>query len=77
MALDNLITVVFTDEEIAETDSAMTKIKSILECKVVNLTPKQRQSYGRVAYENEIWVDKTFGNVENLLLIFWHYRISF
>jgi hypothetical protein len=60
MALDNLITVVFTDEEIAKIDSATSEIETVLEGKVVNLTPKQRQTYGRVAYETEFWVDKTF-----------------
>jgi hypothetical protein len=60
MALDNLITVVFTEEEIAKIDSAMSAIETVLEGKVVNLTPKQRQTYGRVAYETEFWVDKTF-----------------
>jgi hypothetical protein len=60
MALDNFITVVLTDEETARMDSAMQEIDSILKGKVVNLTPGQRQLYGRVAYEMEVWVDKTF-----------------
>jgi hypothetical protein len=58
MALDNLISVVFTDEEIAKMDSAMSEIEDIIKGKSVNLTPKQRQTYGRVAYEMEVWIDK-------------------
>jgi hypothetical protein len=58
MALDNLISVFFTDDEIARVDGALSEIESILKGKAVNLTPKQRQTYGRVAYEREVWVDK-------------------
>jgi hypothetical protein len=58
MDLDNLISVTFTDDELSRVDSAMSEIESIFLGKVVNLTPKQRQLYGRVAYEMEIWVEK-------------------
>jgi hypothetical protein len=58
MALDNLISVFFTDEEIARIDRALSEIESIFKGKAVNLTPKQRQAYGRVAYEMEVWVNK-------------------
>jgi hypothetical protein len=58
MALDNLISVSFTDSELKEMDNALTVIENILKGKVVNLTPKQRQQYGRVAYDMEVWVDK-------------------
>jgi hypothetical protein len=60
MALDNLISVVFTDEEMARVDSAMSEIENIIAGKAINLTPKQRQTYGRVAYEMEVWIDKVF-----------------
>jgi hypothetical protein len=60
MALDNLISVVFTDEDIAKMDAAMSEIENVLKGKAVNLTPKQRQLYGRVANETEFWVDKVF-----------------
>ncbi|MDR2382657.1 MAG: hypothetical protein LBD76_02095 [Prevotellaceae bacterium] len=64
MALDNLITVVFTEEEIARMDGALSEIENILKGKAVNLTPKQRQLYGRVAYDMEVWVDKAFDYME-------------
>ncbi len=32
--------------------------------KAVNLTPKQRQQYGRVAYEMEVWIDKVFSYMQ-------------
>jgi hypothetical protein len=58
MALDNLISVSFTDSELKEIDGALTVIENILNGKVINLTPKQRQQYGRVAYDMEVWVDR-------------------
>jgi hypothetical protein len=58
MALDNLISITFTDDELSRIDFAISEIESIATSKAVNLTPKQRQSYGRVAYEMEIWVEK-------------------
>jgi hypothetical protein len=40
------------------------EMETIIKDKAVNLTPKQRQSYGRVAYEMEVWVDKTFSYMQ-------------
>jgi hypothetical protein len=42
-------------------DSSLSVIENILKGKTVNLTPKQRQTYGRVAYEMEVWIDKASG----------------
>jgi hypothetical protein len=61
MALDNLISVQLSDEELSRLDSAMSEIESVFQGKAVNLTPHQRQQYGRVAYEMEVWVDKVDG----------------
>jgi hypothetical protein len=58
MALDNLISINFTSDELDRLDAAFSEIENILTGKVINLTPKQRQLYGRVAYEMEVWVDK-------------------
>jgi hypothetical protein len=60
MALDNLITVVLTDEKVSKIDTAMSEIENIIKNKAVDLTPKHRQTYGSVAYEPEVWVDKAF-----------------
>jgi hypothetical protein len=54
MALDNLVSVVFSNAEIAIIDAALSEIENILKGKAVNLTPKQRQTYGRVAYDMEV-----------------------
>jgi hypothetical protein len=58
MALDNLVSVAFTDDELSRIDSSLSVIEDILKGKAVNLTPKQRQMYGRVAYEMEVWIDR-------------------
>jgi hypothetical protein len=64
MALDNLITAVFNDDELSRMDSTMTEIENIIRDKAVNLTPKQRRSYGRAAYELEVWVDKAYDHMK-------------
>jgi hypothetical protein len=58
MALDNLVSVSFTPDELARVDAALSDIEKILKGKVINLNSKQRQLHGRVAYEMEVWVDK-------------------
>ncbi|MDR3247109.1 MAG: hypothetical protein LBT50_11855 [Prevotellaceae bacterium] len=64
MALDNLISVKFTADELARMDAAMSEVENIMKNKAVNLTSKQRQLYGRVAYEMETWVGKTFNYMQ-------------
>ncbi|MDR3309289.1 MAG: hypothetical protein LBS80_04970 [Tannerella sp.] len=64
MALDNLISVNFTAEELSIIDKALADITSVLNGKAVNLTPKQRQQHGRLAYEMEVWVDKTYSYMQ-------------
>ncbi len=64
MALDNLIQVHFTPDELARMDAALSEIENIMKGKAVDLTPKQRQQYGRVAYEMEVWVDKCYSYMQ-------------
>ena len=58
MALDNLISIVFTDEEVAQVDAGATSIGSVLTGKTISLTPDQRQQHGRIANQNKLIVDK-------------------
>lgn len=58
MALDNLISLSFTAEELTQIQSAIESINQVLQDKVVNLTPDERQQYGRIADRNKILVDK-------------------
>lgn len=52
MALANLISVTFTQQELNDLDTAFTTIEQILTGKVINLTPEERQQYGRIRLEN-------------------------
>jgi hypothetical protein len=62
MGLDNLITVFFTDNELACLDAAMSEIGKVIKDKAVNLTPKRRQLHGRVADEMEVWKQQFSGS---------------
>lgn len=58
MAIDNLISVAFTIEELAKIEEAIKSMNSVLADRVVNLTPDERRQYGRIADKNKILVDK-------------------
>lgn len=59
MALENLISISFTNEELQQVDEHLAAIKSLLEGKCVTLTPEQRKEYGRLGNGNANWVLKT------------------
>lgn len=58
MALDNLISISFTEEELTALDGHLSEIRKIFSGKTVNLTPAHRQQYGRVANHNKLLIDK-------------------
>ncbi|WP_452600805.1 hypothetical protein [Pontimicrobium sp. MEBiC06410] len=58
MALENLISVSFTEQELTDLDTHLTGIQTVLNGKTVNLTTDQRQQYGRIANQNKLIVDK-------------------
>ncbi len=64
MALENLISLTFTEEELNNLDTHLSGIRSILNGKTVNLTPEQRQQYGRIANQNKLIVDKAKNYME-------------
>lgn len=64
MALENLISIAFTDEELTQFDAHLSGIQTLLTGKTVNLTPEQRQQYGRIANQNKLIVDKAKGYME-------------
>ncbi len=64
MALENLISVSFTEEELTQLDQHLAGIKTILTGKTINLTPDQRQQYGRIANQNKLIVDKAKNYME-------------
>lgn len=58
MALDNVISVEFSSEELKKISDALTVIEQVMKDKSVNLTPDERQQYGRIADRNRLLVDK-------------------
>lgn len=58
MALDNLISVSFTAEELTKLDQALQTIETVLSGKTINLTPEERQQYGSIAEQNKLFVNK-------------------
>lgn len=66
MALDNLITVAFTEEEITQIGTAIASLNSVLSGKAINLTPDERRQYGSIADRNKVLVDKAKFYMENM-----------
>ncbi len=64
MALENLISVDFSNEEIEKLSKGICLIKEALQGKTVNLTPDQRLQYGRIANQNKLIVDKAKSYME-------------
>ncbi|MGX5687120.1 hypothetical protein ACWKWW_21435 [Chryseobacterium cucumeris] len=58
MALDNLISLSFTAEELTKLDQALQTIETVLSGKTINLTPEERQQYGSIAEQNKLFVNK-------------------
>ncbi len=58
MSKTNLLTVNVTAEELSTLDNALSQIKQVLKGKTVNLTPEEKQLYGRVSEENKLIINK-------------------
>lgn len=55
MALDNLIDIEFTEQELTDLDAHLDGIQAIIKDKVVQLTPKESKRYGKLGNERENW----------------------
>jgi hypothetical protein len=64
MALDNSISVTFSDDDLATIDTAIQSIEAVFAGKTINLTPQQRQQYGSIAEQNKLFVNKAKGYME-------------
>ncbi len=58
MALDNLISLTLTAEEVQAINDAIASLNNVLKDKVVNLSPDERRQYGSIADRNKVLVDK-------------------
>jgi len=64
MALDNLISFDLSDEEVKTIHDAVSSIETVLEGKTINLTPEERQSYGRLGDRTENWILKVLEYID-------------
>ncbi len=64
MALENLISIDFSKEELKELDHHMAGIQNIFKGKTVNITPEQRRQYGSIGNHNKLIVDKAKNYME-------------
>ena len=58
MSLKNLISVGFTQEEIDQINQHLAGIQELIKGKVINLSPEERQQYGRINNRTENWIVK-------------------
>jgi hypothetical protein len=66
MALDNLISVAFTPQELTDIDTALTSVENILRNKMINLTPEERRRYASISNEIAQWVQKCRGYMNQI-----------
>jgi len=58
MAIDNMISLSFTDDELQTLDNAIVTIESVMSKKFISLTPDERKSYSQVSDKTEDWIGK-------------------
>jgi hypothetical protein len=58
MSLNNLISMSFEEQELEQINNALLTIENIIEDKVINLTPEEKQLYGKIGDKTENWVLK-------------------
>jgi hypothetical protein len=58
MAIENLISISFTQTELDAMNNAFTAIENTIKGKFINLTPDERRRYAKVGKETEDWIGK-------------------
>lgn len=56
MALENLISVEFSQDELNRIDELLSQLEEVTRGKLINLTPKERNEYARVGNRTEDWI---------------------
>lgn len=64
MAIDNMISLLLTAEEVKKIDEALTSIEEVIKKKFISLTPEERRQYGRVSDKTEDWIAKVKESME-------------
>lgn len=60
MPISNMISIEFTPAELKQIDDALTKLETIFKDKVVQLTPKESQRYGKLGNQTENWSNMVY-----------------
>lgn len=56
MAIDNMISLKLSSDEIQQINDALTTIENVMAGKFTNLTPEERQAHARVSTKTEDWI---------------------
>ena len=64
MAIENLISVTFSADELQQLDEHLTALESILTAKCISLTPEQRRDFGRIGNKSENWLRKVMDYIQ-------------
>ena len=59
MAIDNMISLSFTNDELQAIDNGLATIESVITKKFISLTPDERKCYSQVGDRTEDWIGKT------------------
>jgi hypothetical protein len=73
MAVDNMISLSFTNEELQTIGSQLATIEGVTSNKLINLTPDERKSYSQVSDKTEDWIGrvKTY-MAQSPTLVLWY-----
>lgn len=58
MALDNLISLELSNDDVIKIDNGLAAIEAIIAGKVIALHPEERNQYGRVGESTQAWISK-------------------
>ena len=65
MALDNLISIEFSAEDLQKIDDSLTTIETVIAGKVIALQNEERSRYGRVGENTQNWISKVQGHMDS------------
>ncbi len=66
MALQNQISLAFTEEELQQIDDHIAGIEAIVKSKLVPLTAAQNSLYGKLGNENEGWAETVYADCKQV-----------
>jgi hypothetical protein len=77
MAIDNMISLTLSADELKKLDNALAAIEEVINGKFISLTPTERLSHGRVSDKTEDWIGKVKESMEqNPSLVLSHIDVN-